>query len=307
MKTVGVATGLDYRQRICRAMNFISGNLDRDLSLEEIARAASFSAFHFHRIFSAATGETVFEFVRRLKLEWAANRLLSDPRRDITTVAMDCGFSSSQNFAKAFRARFGTSPSAFRKSKRGNGESKGRDALSLRVEQDAAMVRMVSPQPERKMTMKAEVNEMPTWHVAYSRKMGPYGKEVVEAAFGELMRWAGPRGLIGRAPMMGMYWDNPEVTAPENCRTDACLVVPEGTKVEAPIALQDIAGGPHLVCEFDIPVTGFGAAWEEAFRCLMDKGLDCADRPCYERYYDDCTGKTCRFDICIPLKTAGRG
>ena len=302
MKSASLATGLDYRQRICRAMNFISANLGRDPALEEIAAAANFSPYHFHRIFTAATGETVFGFLRRLRLEWAANRLLSDPRKDVTAVALECGFSSSQNFAKAFRARFGTTPSAFRQSKRGNKASKGGEALSFFVGQDAGMVKLASPQPERKIEMKAATKEMPAWHVAYARKMGPYGKATAEASFGELMRWAGPRGLIGKGPMMGMYWDNPEVTAPDQCRTDACLPVPPGTKVDAPIALQDIAGGPYLVCEFDVPITGFGPAWEEAFRYLVDKGLECADRPCYELYHDDCRGKTCRFDICIPLK-----
>ena len=302
MKVENVATGLDYRQRVCRAMNYISANLEREMTLEEIAASAHFSAFHFHRIFTAVTGETVFGFLRRLRLEWAANRLLSDPGEDVTTVALECGFSSSQNFAKAFRARFGTTPSAFRQSKRGNKGSKGRDAASLRMGQDAGMVKLVSPQPRRNIEMKAEVKEMPAWHVAYARKMGPYGKATAEAAFGELMRWAGPRGLIGHGPMMGMYWDNPEVTAPDQCRNDACLPVPPGTKVEAPIALQDIAGGPYAVCAFDIPITGFQGAWGEAFRWVVESGLECADRPCYELYHDDCTGKTCRFDICIPLK-----
>lgn len=303
VKPENVATGLDYRQRICRAMNFISANLDRDLSLEEIAGAANFSPFHFHRIFSAVTGETVFGFLRRLRVEWAANRLLADPRADITTVAMDGGFSSSQNFAKAFRAQFGASPSEYRRRKGGNMIRKGGNAFSLRVGQDEGMVNRISPQPQRKTTMqKAEVKEVPAWHVAYARKIGPYGKATCEAAFGELMRWAGPRGLIGQGPMMGMYWDNPDVTAPENCRVDACLPVPAGTKVDAPIALQDIAGGPHAVCEFDVPITGFGVAWEEAFRWVLDQGLECADRACYELYHDDCRGKTCRFDICIPIK-----
>ena len=303
MKTANEATGLDYRQRVCKAMNYISGNLGRELELEEIAKAANFSAFHFHRIFKAATGETVFGFMRRLRLEWAANRLLSSPKEDVTWVAMECGFSSSQNFAKAFRARFGTSPTGFRKSKRGNNGSKGGESFSLKAAQDGGMVKMVSPQqPERKIEMKAVVKEMPTWHVAYVRKMGPDGKATCEAAFGELMRWAGPRGLVGKAPMMGMYWDNPEVTAPDQCRTDACLAVPEGTKVDAPVALQDIAGGPHAVCEFDVPMTDFTASWEEAFRWLVGSGMECADRPCYELYHDDCRGKTCRFDICIPLK-----
>lgn len=302
MKTPHAATGLDYRQRICRAMNFISANLDRDPALEEIAQAANFSAFHFHRIFKAVTGETVFGFLRRLRLEWAANRLLGQPQEDITTVAMECGFSSSQNFAKAFRARFGASPTEFRESKQGNKERKERDAFSLHVGDDAAQVKWVSPQPERTVKMEAAVKEMPAWHVAYVRKMGPYGKATAEAAFGELMGWAGPRGLIGKSPMMGMYWDNPEVTAPEQCRSDACLVVPEDLKVEPPVAVQDIASGPYAVCEFNLPITDFGPAWEEAFRWVVQSGLECADQPCYEMYYDDCSGPTCRFDICIPLK-----
>lgn len=284
-------------------MDFISANLRREPSLEEIAQAANFSAFHFHRIFKAATGETVLGFVRRLRLERAGNRLLADSREDITSVALECGFSSSQNFAKAFRARFGESPSEFRRRKAGNKTSKGGEAVSLRVGQDAGKVKLVSPQPERKFKMKAEVKEMPAWHVAYVRKLGPYGKEVCEAAFGELMRWAGPLGLAGQAPMLGLYWDSPEVTPPAKCRTDACLAVPAGTKVEPPVALQDIAGGLHLVCEFNLPPTNFGGAWDEAFRHLVQTGLECDDRPCYELYHDDCAGPTCRFDICIPLKT----
>jgi AraC family transcriptional regulator len=283
-------------------MDYLSANLDREPALEEIARAANFSPFHFHRIFRAVTGETVFGFWRRLRLERAANRLLGAPQADITTLALDCGFSSSQNFAKAFRAHFGTTPSAFRRRKDGNKSRNRGEAFSLRVGQAAGKVKWNSPQPERKTNMKAEVKDMPAWHVAYVRKMGPYGKATAEAAFGELMRWAGPRGMLGRSPVLGVYWDNPEVTAPDQCRTDACLVVPAGAPVEAPVALQDIPGGPHAVCEFNLPATDFSAAWDEAFQWLVRSGRECADRPCYELYHDDCTGKTCRFDICIPLK-----
>ncbi len=50
-------------------------------------------------------------------------------------------------------------------------------------------------------------------------------------------------------------------------------------------------------------ITDFGKAWEEAFKWLVNSGHECADRPCYEMYLDDCCGPTCRFDICIPLKT----
>ena len=59
MNTRREVTGLDYRQRMWRAMNYISGHLDRDRALEDIARAANFSAFHSHRTSKAAPGETV--------------------------------------------------------------------------------------------------------------------------------------------------------------------------------------------------------------------------------------------------------
>jgi AraC family transcriptional regulator len=61
-----MGTAAEYKKRTCRAMNFISRNLDRELSLEEIAREASFSMYHFHRIFKAVVGETVAGFTRRL-------------------------------------------------------------------------------------------------------------------------------------------------------------------------------------------------------------------------------------------------
>ena len=150
--------------------------------------------------------------------------------------------------------------------------------------------------------MKAAIKEMPEWHVAYIRKLGAYGKETCEAAFGELMGWAGPKGLVGQSPILGVYWDNPEVTAPEKCRVDACLVVPSDTLVDAPLAVQDLAAGSYAVCEFSLPMTDFGLAWEEAFRWVIEGGYECAEQPCYEIYHDDCSGPTCRFDICIPLK-----
>ncbi len=57
MNSVTHRTAMDYRKRVCQTMNFISRNLERDLSLEEIARAAYFSMFHFHRIFEAVVGD----------------------------------------------------------------------------------------------------------------------------------------------------------------------------------------------------------------------------------------------------------
>lgn len=297
-------TALDYRKRVCGAMNFISGHLGRELTLEEIAAAASFSPYHFHRIFRVVVGETVAGFTRRVRLEAAASRLLSRLDDDVTTVAMDCGFSSSQNFAKSFRQRFGMSPTEFRKSKNGTTERKEGNALALGVVYDPDTAFENVPPRTMNMTMNAEVKEMPELHVAYVRKMGPYGKETCQAAFGELMQWAGPRGFAESGQTLGMYWDNPEVTAPEQCRVDACVTVPEGTEVDAPVGIQTIAGGAYAVCRIETKTDNFDEAWQEAFAWVVESGRECAERPCYELYHqigEMHPAGIWIFDICVPL------
>ncbi|MBN2055280.1 AraC family transcriptional regulator [bacterium] len=304
-------TALEYRRRICRAMNYISENLEQELTLDDIARASSFSKFHFHRIFKAVTGETVSAFVRRLRLEWAANRLLGELRRDITSIALDCGFSSSQNFAKAFRQHFGMSPTGFRLSKRGTasrkaGTTAGKrvNAMSLRVHYDEDTMNTMTMN-QRRLGMNVEIKQLPDFHVAYVRKLGAYGKETCEQAFGELMQWAGSRGLAAKGTMLGVYWDNPEVTPPEKCRVDACLTVPPGTKTSGQVGVQTLGGGLYAICGFEIRGESFQGAWDEVFQWLVASGRECEDKPCFEMYHaspDEHPEGKWKFDICVPLK-----
>ncbi|MCW7753881.1 AraC family transcriptional regulator [Desulfobotulus sp. H1] len=305
-------TLLDYRKRICDAMNFISQNLENELSLEEIAQAAIFSPFHFHRIFTTLTGESVAAFTRRLRLERAANRLLQDQRTPITRIAMDGGFSSSQNFAKAFRQHFTMSPSAYRKSKTGNTCRKPGNAFHRDFPYAADMMPAGSPffqnlKNRRELTMKGSIEQIPAYRVAYIRKMGAYGHEICEQAFGELMTWAGPRGYLEAGTVLGVYWDNPEITPPEKCRMDACITLPDPAEPDGDISVQQLRGGPYAVCRFEIANADFPKAWNEAFIWFMEQGYACDDSPCYERYHtspeEHPEGKWI-VDICMPLKPA---
>ena len=105
----------EYAQRINRVIDYLRRNLDRQVKLEELAKVACFSEFHFHRIFSAISGETLNGFTNRLRLEKAA-RLLRYSDQSLTDIALHCGFSSSATFSRAFRSAYDTSPSQFRKS-----------------------------------------------------------------------------------------------------------------------------------------------------------------------------------------------
>ena len=76
---------------------------------------AAFSPFHFHRVFRTVTGETLFGFIQRLRLERAAGVLLAVPDRSVLEVALDHGFASAATFARAFKAYFGTSATEWRR------------------------------------------------------------------------------------------------------------------------------------------------------------------------------------------------
>jgi len=64
-----------YAQRIDRVIDYLRANLDRPVKLAELANVACFSEFHFHRIFTAISGETLNNFTNRLRLEKAARLL----------------------------------------------------------------------------------------------------------------------------------------------------------------------------------------------------------------------------------------
>src|SRR5947209_7922291 len=95
------STEQDYRERIVRVVLHIQRHLDDELDLDRLASVAAFSRFHFHRIFRGMTGETVYAYVRRIRLERAAGQLkhLDQP---ITEIALNAGFEAHESFTRAF-------------------------------------------------------------------------------------------------------------------------------------------------------------------------------------------------------------
>ena len=65
----------EHAQRIDRVIDYLRANLHRPVKLAELANVACFSEFHFHRIFTAVSGETLNNFTNRLRLEKAARLL----------------------------------------------------------------------------------------------------------------------------------------------------------------------------------------------------------------------------------------
>jgi transcriptional regulator GlxA family with amidase domain len=106
-------TPMAYAEWVNLAIDHVVGHLGEPLRLADVARAARLSPFHFHRVFQVLVGETLAEFVKRLRLERALVMMAHAPRSSLTTIALKCGFSSSSDFSRCFKQRYGTASSAF--------------------------------------------------------------------------------------------------------------------------------------------------------------------------------------------------
>ena len=106
----------NYQSRMQRALDFIEQNLGDDLHLDVVSEVAAFSKYHFHRQFTATFGLSVHRYVQLARMKRASYRLAFRDAESITGIAMDAGYEAPDAFARAFRQRFGQSPSAFRKS-----------------------------------------------------------------------------------------------------------------------------------------------------------------------------------------------
>lgn len=106
----------NYHARMQRVLDHIHQHLDGDLDLEALSRVAAFSKFHFHRQFTATFGLSVHRYVQLARMKDASRRLAAGDAQSVTDIAMDAGYDAPDAFARAFRQRFGQSPSSFRKS-----------------------------------------------------------------------------------------------------------------------------------------------------------------------------------------------
>jgi len=99
----------DTFRRLCRARDLLASEYQSRVLLQQAAREACLSDFHFHRLFRTTFGETPHDFLTRLRLQRARQLLASS--RSVTDVCFDVGYESLGSFSYAFANRFGVPPS----------------------------------------------------------------------------------------------------------------------------------------------------------------------------------------------------
>jgi AraC family transcriptional regulator len=104
---------MEWSARMNAALDYIEQNLADDIDIDEAARLAYCSSFHFRRMFYAFAGVTAAEYIRRRRLTLAARELSSEKAR-VIDIAVKYGYDSPDAFTRAFRNVHGVTPLAAR-------------------------------------------------------------------------------------------------------------------------------------------------------------------------------------------------
>ncbi len=150
--------------------------------------------------------------------------------------------------------------------------------------------------------MEMTIEHVPSTRIAYLRHTGPYGaanKDTME----RLKAWAKDAQLLSDdSVIFGIAQDNPEQTAPENCRYDACLAVDTGFHTQdSPILFGNLTGGSYAVFTVAHTAQAIQNAWNDIFSELQRRSL-IADftKPVIERYAVKMINNH-KCEICVPL------
>lgn len=98
---------------IVRAKAYIQDNLQEDITLADVAKASFTSTFYICKLFKRHTGLNFTEYVSRLRVERAKERL-GNPNLRISEIAFEVGFQSLTHFNRIFRRIIGESPTTYR-------------------------------------------------------------------------------------------------------------------------------------------------------------------------------------------------
>lgn len=305
-----------------RVLNYIDAHLDQPLDGAELADVANFSRFHFHRIFFALMGETLGSYARRRRLEKAAFRLSCGSDETVLETALATGFGSAEAFARAFKLKFGCTPSDWRTNtpqrladqaaaigqRQGARKSNPDQVLGKPDQADKvdSYEDDISYLTTEGIAMEVRIVELPKARVAYQRLIGPYGPAIGEFWRARIAPWMKSNGL-DRATCYGVGYDDPSITPASKCRYDACVEIAEDFSASEKTDIQTLPGGRYAVFSFNGKPETIADAWMRLTReWLPSSGLQCDDRPCFEMFNaatarDPETGNfSC--DICLPVR-----
>jgi len=289
----------EYAHRIDRVIDYLRENLDRPVKLAELADVACFSEFHFHRIFTAVSGETLNSFTNRLRLEKAA-RLLRYSAQSLTEIALECGFSSSATFSRAFRSGYDTSPSQFRKS----GEIKNSKICKELFSKDEYGLPMSAE--EKRAAFPVRLIDLPERQVAYIRVTNAFEMDRVLAALKRVIEWARSQDIFAQGTLFGMSVDDPHVTPKHLYRYEVCLASSLPFECRDGVSKLKMPAMRYAAIKVSGDIHKVATAWDYLYRdWLINSAYEPEHAPALEVFLDKESAldwSHFELDLCLPVR-----
>ena len=205
---------LEKRVKIANdIMYYIYTHIDTHIDLEELSYDLKISKFHMHRIFKDEFGKNIYENIKSIRLQKAANLLLTNRYSTISNIANLCGYSSHSSFIKAFEKRFGMTPKQWRNS--------GYKEYSYKILQQS---KTAIKSTANFSNLSPTIVKMPEIKAYYIRNRG-YDTNVKET-------WQKLQTLIlnkniKNYTQIALLHDNPTTTSLNDCQYIACIKTDE--------------------------------------------------------------------------------
>jgi len=264
-------------QQIKKVLYYIESNIEEPFLIEDLAKVAGYSPFHFCRIFKLSVGESVMEYIIRLRLEKGALKLF---QTNLTIdVALDIGYQTPNGFNKAFKKVFGLTPTEYKKQKTDFLENyKG------------------------KLMETPKIVTLEDKHIVFVRQVGEYmtsstiaWKSLSNSLNALVEQFKNDKVSILLDPkegeLIGICHDDPSVTKPENIRYDAAIAW-EKKSIDIlgnyGLDTKKISGGKYIMVNHygDIKEENLDT-WLALYNWCNKNGYKLRDAPSFEKYSND--------------------
>lgn len=269
-----------------QAIDFILEHAGEEMTLEDVAKHCHFSKYYFSRLFKEQTGESVYGYIKRVKLEQSAFCLKTQRQRSITQISADYGYSAS-NYSSAFKLHYQMTPIDFR-----------RNSYRKSMRHPFFHHEKWEIESFEECNRNITIEQVPDYYVIYERRFGSY-----ERLSGD---WDGFQRkyqdyVTEQTTFLERTWDDPAVTQADNCLYDICMSVSEACKLQNTAWIR---GGKCIVYHFKGHAKHIYAAYQTIFLVWMPKTSYQLDesRSIFDVYHRvDCDTMYMELDICLPV------
>lgn len=275
------------KEAVNQAIDYMLLHVGEPVTVSEVAEHCHFSQYYFERIFKEETGESVYAFLKRLKMNQSAFKLKVERDRSITEIGYEYGYSSS-NYSTAFRQSHKMSPADFRKY-----------IYDRSMEHPFFHAERQSVRSYEEINRHVTVGELPDYQVLYERRIGNY-HELEHNWRDFLERYA--TYIMEETLFLERTFDDPSVTDADGCLYDVCMTV---SGENLPENVYIIRGGKYAMCRFAGHISKIYAAYQELFQVWLPRTryrIDDTRGPFDIYHKTDVHNREMELTICIPVK-----